>query len=388
MEKYPSQRLILAISIAAAGGVLLYLRNTRRRKQLTGPAGIHDDISRASIRLGKRTITVPAVLATTTIAHYHRLSFLGAGAFGKVLLVRSKRRRRRGSGLYAMKVLNKEAVVKRNQVLHTLHELHVLAAVRHPFICRMHHLFEADGCLCMVMDLLPGGELYALLKKHKRLPLECARFYAAEVAVAVGHLHSLNIIYRAVKPEDLLLDAAGHLRLCDFGLTKGSITTLDAAHTFCGTPEYMAPEVVRNVGHGKPVDWWALGILIYEMLVGLPPFFPGGGRDLPKMFRAILHADLRFPSRLAEEYAARSLLQLLLARDPRERLGSGAADVRELERHEFFAKLHFHRVVRREYAPPYIPEVDEELGVCCANFELSNPQFATAVVGELSSGLV
>ena len=217
----------------------------------------------------------------------------------------------------------------------------------------------------MVLNYLPGGELFYRLKREGRFSIERVRLYTAEIGLGLGHLHSLDMIYRDLKPENLLLDEVGHVCLTDFGLSKDMVTTANAAKTFCGTPEYLAPEILQNVGHGKAVDWWSLGTLVFEMLTGLPPFY---SRNINHMYDKILRAELRCPSYVPHDVT--TLISGLLIRDPLKRLGSGPGDVKELERTAFFQPLDFAKVYRKEYTPIYKPNLGGDTDV--ANFD---PQF-------------
>ena len=221
-----------------------------------------------------------------------------------------------------MKVMRKADVVMRNQVAHTLTELKVLRDIRHPFIVQMHHSFQSSEKLYLVMALQSGGELFFHLRREFRFTENRVRLYAAEILLALQELHAHDVIYRDLKPENILLGADGHVCLSDFGLAREAVA--NGASTFCGTPSYMAPEVLLGVGHGKPVDWWSFGTLIYEMLLGTPPFY---SRNLHAMYRAILYGDLTFPSGASQ--ATRSLLSKLLLRNPSKRLGTskGGAQV-------------------------------------------------------------
>jgi serine/threonine protein kinase len=175
---------------------------------------------------------------------------------------------------FAMKVLKKSNLIQRNQLDHTKTERDILQNVHNPFLMRMHYAFQTEDKLYMVMDFLNGGELFFHLRKEQTFKEDRIRFYAAEIILGLEALHQHDIIYRDLKPENILLDEDGHIRLTDFGLSKQGINYLnnDQTTTICGTPEYLAPEIVIGEGHGRAVDWWSLGILIYEMLVGRPPF--------------------------------------------------------------------------------------------------------------------
>eukprot|EP00494_Astrolonche_serrata_P030119 UN30386 len=193
---------------------------------------------------------------------------------------------------YAMKVLKKKELVKRKQVEHTKTERKVISDINHPFIVSLHFAFQNETRLYLITDFFNGGELFWHLKIENYFSETRTRFYAAEIILALECLHKHGIVYRDMKPENLLLDDQGHIRLTDFGLSKDDLKGNSITHTFCGTPEYLAPEVIRQEGYGKAVDWWALGVLIYEMLTGLPPFY---NKNLRDMYDAILHQPLKFP---------------------------------------------------------------------------------------------
>merc|ERR1712050_716380 len=245
------------------------------------------------------------------------LKVIGRGSFGKVMQVR----RKGDAAIYAMKILKKKAIIQRNQVEHTLAERKILEALKHPFLMNLRFAFQTETKLYFVLDYYTGGELFFHLKKKRRFRENEARIMVAEVGMALGHLHSLDVIYRDLKPENILLDHSGHVCLTDFGLSKDLGPDNEDAHTFCGTPEYLAPEIVMNLGHGKAVDWWALGILLYELTVGIPPFY---SQNVNEMYRKIQEAPLLFPPNLSN--ACKELITKLLERDPKKRLGSGPND--------------------------------------------------------------
>lgn len=254
--------------------------------------------------------------------------------------------------LYAMKTLRKQALVKRNQLLHTQTERNILQNIQHPFLVNLRFAFQTEDKLYMVLEYMGGGELFHWLKQHRKFSETRGKLYAAEIALAIEALHSRDIIYRDLKPENILLDLKGHIRLTDFGLSKDNIIGAGAdggTKTFCGTPEYLAPEILENKGHGKAVDWWSFGTLAYEMICGLPPFYD---TNVQRMYHKILHAPLRFPSYLSLE--AKNCLNALLQRKVEVRLGSGrgAAEVKE---HSWFSDLDFGAVFRKEVAPEFAP---------------------------------
>ena len=311
-----------------------------------------------ALSAGEVDIEVPENLPKVSLEDFDLLKVLGKGGFGKVMLVRKKG----GDDIYAMKVLKKEAVIRRNQVAHTKTETQILKQIRHPFLTRMHYAFQSEGKLYMVLNYLPGGELFYRLKREGRFSIERVRLYSAEIALGLGHLHSLDMIYRDLKPENLLLDEDGHVCLTDFGLSKEMVTSAHAAKTFCGTPEYLAPEILQGTGHGKAVDWWSLGTLVFEMLTGLPPFY---SRNINAMYEKILRSELRCPTYLPGDVT--ELIQGLLIRDPLRRLGSGPGDIRELRQSRFFQPLDFDKVYRKEITPIYKPNLGSATDV--ANFD-------------------
>lgn len=255
--------------------------------------------------------------------------------------------------IFALKVLRKDFVVKRNQVEHTKTERSVLGYVNHPFIVGMKMAFQSKDKLYFVLDYCPGGELFYHLGRLGRFPEHQARFYAAEIVLAISYVHQLDIIYRDLKPENVLLDAQGHIRLTDFGLSKEGISdSSTGATSFCGTPEYLAPEIVDRRGHGRAVDWWSLGALLYEMLTGLPPFYC---QDRERLFEKIRKETLRFPPSLSP--SAKNVLSGLLMRDPEKRLGSGPTDAEEIKAHPFFSLIDWDMLQGGEMKPPWKPPV-------------------------------
>jgi len=259
-----------------------------------------------------------------SIDDFELLCVIGKGSFGKVLQVMKKDNKK----IFAMKVLRKDTIRARNQVEHTKTERNILQRFRHPFIVELHYAFQTEDKLYMVLDFVNGGELFSHLKREKRFKEERAKLYAAEVLVALGYLHEMDIVYRDLKPENILLGADGHIKVTDFGLSKEQVTDADSTYTFCGTPEYMAPEILMDQGHGKPVDWWSFGILVYEMLTGLPPFY---SRNKKEMYFKILKCELRFPQDIGAD--AKDLIQSLLKREPGQRLGS-SDDAEEIKKHK------------------------------------------------------
>lgn len=284
---------------------------------------------------------------------FELLNVIGKGSFGKVMQVRKKN----DGQIYAMKVLRKEAIIARKQVAHTKAEKSILQKIQHPFIVKLHFAFQTKDKLYMILDYVNGGELFFHLKKEGRFSEQRVKFYAAQITCAIAHLHSLGIVYRDLKPENILLDSNGNVCITDFGLSK-EITPDEGTHTFCGTPEYLAPEVLKGQGHGLAVDWWSLGTLIYEMLTGLPPFY---SQNINLMYQKILNGELRFPSFISAE--AQSLLEGLLTRDPEKRLGSGPEGTNEVKRHPFFKDIDWAKLEKKEIEAPFKPKVKDVMDV-------------------------
>jgi len=277
---------------------------------------------------------------------------LGKGSYGKVMLVTGNQGRTEGKPtLYAMKMLRKENVVKRNQVEHTRAERNVLETVCHPFIVTLYYAFQTPKKLYLVMEYCPGGELFFHLSRAGCFSEGRTRFYVAEVTSAIAYLHRMSVIYRDLKPENLLIDAEGHCKVTDFGLSKEGIEDNHSAMTMCGTPEYLAPEILDKRGHGKAVDWYSVGALTYEMLTGLPPFYT---KDRQKLFERIRRSELEYPDTVSR--LAKTFLQALLQRDPDRRLG-GHSGGEEVKNHAFFQSLDWVALEERRVKPPFTPSL-------------------------------
>ena len=284
-----------------------------------------------------------------SLESFHIIKVIGKGSFGKVFLVREKASKE----LFAMKVLKKDYIIKKNQVEHTKTERSVLGNINHPYIVGMAKAFQTSDKLFFILDYCAGGELFFHLGKIGRFPEERAKFYTAQITLALEYVHSLDIIYRDLKPENVLLDSKGNVRLTDFGLSKQGVRDHSTgANSFCGTPEYIAPEVLLRLGHGRAVDWWSLGALLFEMITGLPPFY---SRNRETMFEKIMKADLVFPPGVSE--ASKDILSKLLVRDPKKRLGSGESDANELKQHIYFAGLDWKSLEKGNVPAPWAPSV-------------------------------
>ncbi len=293
-----------------------------------------------------------------TIRDFELVKVIGKGSFGKVLLVR----RQKSTKLFAMKVLDKQNIMQRNQVVHTLTERRVLGQIKHPFIVTLHYAFQTKTRLHFVLDYCSGGELFFHLGRCGRLRESLACFYAAEISLALGYLHGKGIVYRDLKPENILLDDGGHVRLADFGLSKEGITGgTSGTGSFCGTAEYLAPEILNRTGHGFGVDWWALGMVLYEMLTGMPPWYT---KDREELFSRVRTADLEFPSHVSEH--AQSIIRGFLNRDASQRFGVKSRG-QEVLQHPFFAHIDWKQLFDRKIPPPYRPRADPGTDAC--NFD-------------------
>ncbi|KAJ3370995.1 hypothetical protein GGF31_003725 [Allomyces arbusculus] len=306
-----------------------------------------------------------------TIDDFELLKVIGKGSFGKVMQVRKKDTGR----IYAMKILKKSHIVSREEVGHTISERNVLKNLRHPFIVSLKFAFQNAQKLYLVLPFINGGELFKHLSVEGRFSEARSRFYAAELTSALECLHSHSITYRDLKPENILLDYAGHIALCDFGLCKLNMGDGVRTNTFCGTPEYLACEVLLGNGYTKSVDWWTLGILLYEMLTGLPPYYD---ENVNEMYRKILYAPLTFPADVPP--LAQDLLTKLLDRDPDKRLGAkGAA---EIKAHGFWAPIDWDALYRRAITPPFKPTVENAFDTSNFDQEFTNEVPCDSVVNE------
>ncbi|CAH1799748.1 unnamed protein product [Owenia fusiformis] len=281
-------------------------------------------------------------------SHFELLKVLGQGSFGKVFLVRKITGKDTGT-LFAMKVLKKATLKVRDRV-RTKMERDILADINHPFIVQLHYAFQTEGKLYLILQFLRGGDLFTRLSKEVMFTEDDVKFYLAELALALNHLHSVGIVYRDLKPENILLDHEGHLKLTDFGLSKESVFKDGKTYSFCGTVEYMAPEVVNRKGHGTAADWWSYGVLMFEMLTGALPF---QGSNRKETMTQILKAKLGMPQFLSPE--AQSLLRALFKRNPLNRLGTGPNGIEDIKRHAFFASIDWKKLVARQVSPPFKP---------------------------------
>ncbi|KAE8666540.1 Serine/threonine-protein kinase AtPK2/AtPK19 [Hibiscus syriacus] len=280
------------------------------------------------------------------------LKVVGQGAFGKVYQVR----RNGTSDIYAMKVMRKDKIMEKNHAEYMKSERDILGKVDHPFIVPLKYSFQTKYRLYLVLDFVNGGHLFFQLYRQGLFREDLARIYTAEIVLAVSHLHASGIMHRDLKPENILLDASGHVMLTDFGLAK-EFDEATRSNSMCGTLEYMSPEIVTGKGHDKAADWWSVGILLYEMLTGKPPF-TGGNRQ--KVQEKIIKEKIKLPNFLSSE--AHSILKGLLQKEASKRLGS-----EEIKRHKWFKSINWKKLEGREIRPSFLPQVAGNH--CVANFE-------------------
>lgn len=306
-----------------------------------------------------------------TIDSFELLKVIGKGSFGKVMQVRKKNTQR----VYALKTIRKAHIAQRpGEITHILAERTVLALVNNPFIVPLKFSFQNPDKLYLVMSFVNGGELFYHLQREGKFDQDRSRFYAAELLCALEHLHGFNVVYRDLKPENILLDYTGHIALCDFGLCKLNMSETEKTNTFCGTPEYIAPELLGNQGYTKTVDWWTLGVLLYEMMIGLPPFYD---ENVNVMYQRILSDPLVFPPDVSSE--AKSVMSGLLQRDPSKRLGVNGGE--EIKRHIFFANyIDWQRLLEKKIQPPFKPSVESVLDVANFDTEFTNEEAQDSVV--------
>ncbi|PFH53390.1 hypothetical protein AMATHDRAFT_55336 [Amanita thiersii Skay4041] len=310
---------------------------------------------------------------------FNFLAVLGKGNFGKVMLAEEKKT----NSLFAIKVLKKEFIIDNDEVESTRSEKRVFltaARERHPFLLGLHSCFQTETRVYFVMEYVSGGDLMLHIQR-KQFSLRQAKFYASEVLLALEYFHQNGIIYRDLKLDNILLTLDGHVKVADYGLCKEDMWYGSTTSTFCGTPEFMAPEILLEQRYGRAVDWWAFGVLTYEMLLGQSPF---RGEDEDEIFDAILEDEPLYPITMPRD--AVSILQKLLTRDPNRRLGSGKEDAEEIKRQPFFKDVNWDDVLNKRIPPPYFPTINGSADTSNFDEEFTREQpTLTPVHGQLSS---
>ncbi|XP_071440740.1 serine/threonine-protein kinase Sgk1-like [Hetaerina americana] len=344
------------------------------------PSILSPESKTSSDAINKRKIDLgPSERPQVKPSDFEFLHVIGKGSFGKVLLARHCADKKH----YAVKVLQKRLILKRNETQHIMSERNVLLSnLQHPFLVGLHFSFQTQTKLYFVLDLVNGGELFFHLQRERTFPESRSKFYTSEIASALGYLHSRGIIYRDLKPENLLLDAEGHVMLTDFGLCKEGLSHCsDTTSTFCGTPEYLAPEIIRKQPYDLSVDWWSLGAVLYEMLHGLPPFY---SRSTAEMYDSILNKPLKVRSSISE--VAKDFLTQLLHKDPLQRLGSGIGDWDDVRSHRYFASVDWEALLEKRIRPPFCPNVGGALDMRNIDPEFTKEPVPSSVGMSYTSG--
>lgn len=284
---------------------------------------------------------------------------LGRGSFGKVQLVRCKQ----NGKLYAMKTMNKKLLEESDQVQATILERNILLQINYPFLVSARYTFQNAQKIFLVLDYVSGGDLFNRIREEEYFNESRACLYAAEIALALGYLHKLGYVYRDIKSDNILIDNEGHLKITDFGLTKNRMKKAsDTTTTFCGTPDYMAPEMILDQPYTKDVDWWGFGVLVFEMLTGITPFYDDSQNA---MYRSIVNDEPSYPLRMSKK--AKSFIGRLLQKDPNKRLGHGDADVEDIKKDPFFSELNWDDVLNKKIKPEWIPKIKNEIDT--SNFD-------------------
>ena len=312
-------------------------------------------------------------IKTVELDDFQIMKVLGRGSFGKVCLVQYKPTKE----YYAMKSLKKDVLLDMDQVESTILEKKILQTLDHPFLVGMVFCFQTEERIYFIMPFVRGGELFQHLRSEKFFKEDKARFYAASIGIALDYLHNNGIIYRDIKPENILIGEDGYLKLIDFGMAK-MVQGNEKATSFCGTPEYLAPEIITGEGHNRAADWWSYGILIFEMLCGIPPFYC---ENTERMYDLITNAELRFPKRIPLSDNAKDLIKKLLVKKQDKRLGVNKG-FEEIKAHPFFQGFDFEALLNKKMEPPFIPTLHGKLDVGNFDEEFTSEEIATSVIPE------
>lgn len=279
---------------------------------------------------------------------YNLKSTIGTGTFGRVLLAKNKY----DSKYHALKILAISEIIRLKQVEHVQNEKDILLSIEHPFIVHLQATTNDDTFLYLLFEFVAGGELFSYLRKAGQFSCSSTQFYACQLILVLDYLHSRNIVYRDLKPENLLLDREGNLKVSDFGFAK---VLSDRTWTLCGTPEYLAPEIIQNKGHNRAVDWWAFGILLFEMLCGYPPFYDESPLVI---YDKILDGRIQWPKMF--NTVIKDLIRKLLVPDRTKRLGTMKNGAEDVKRHRWFRGISWTDVYNKNSLPPIIPSLSHE----------------------------
>ena len=293
--------------------------------------------------------TAQLFLPSISMNDFQPLKLVGKGSFGKVILVKYFENNK----IYAMKILKKEDIIKRNQVNHTKTERLILEKLNHPFIAKLKFAFQDEQKLYLVTEFMQGGELYFHLKRNSYFKEKAVKFYMSQILLAIEYLHNNGYIYRDLKPENILIDKDGNIKLTDFGLCKMLLSEQNTTDTLCGTPEYLAPEIFKRQSYTKCVDWFSFGILLYEMICGSLPF----KLKNRKIEESVYDTKIEYPEKMSLE--ARDTIGKLLEIEPEKRLGYNSSE--EIKNSSFFKDMDFNKVYNKEYRPPFKPKLNGDL---------------------------
>lgn len=344
-KKYHGAQMALQFKDEISLEKFVYKRGDKRERNFDQPAG-------EPTKKEYDTIYTRDKGRTVTLDDFTLLKVLGRGAFGKVMLVRLK-----DTGeLFALKSMKKAELVEKDQLERTRTEKMILQKMVHPFLVNLEYCFQTKEKIFFVMHFMRGGELFQHLRKEKRFSEARAKFYGAQIALALGHLHSNHIIYRDMKPENILMDEDGYLAITDFGMAK-VLADNALANSFCGTPEYLAPEVITAEGHAREADWWGLGVLMYELMVGIPPFYH---QNHNMMFQLIQTSDLKFHPQIKLSDEAKDFISKCLKKNPKDRMGH-KEDIKEIKAHPWFKDLDWDALVKKQIPPAFKPVFKSEL---------------------------
>ena len=306
-----------------------------------------------------------------SLSDFKIIKVLGRGTFGKVCLVQYKLNKK----YYAMKIMKKNIILEHDQVSHTLLEKKILQNLNYQFLVGMVFCFQTQERIYFVMNLIRGGELFNHLHKCKFFPEEEAKFYGAIIGLALEYLHTHGIVYRDIKPDNILIDEDGYLKLADFGMAK-MLKEQEKAFSLCGTPEYFAPEIITREGHNKSADWWSYGILLYEMLYGIPPFY---SKNTEKMFELITTAEIKYPKKIQVSENAKDLISKLLIKDQELRLGTEGG-FETIKKHLFFKGFDFKALEEKKLEAPYIPTLRGSIDVTNFDSKFTSEEIVTSEI--------
>ncbi len=343
----------------------------QNKKEISNSSKGGDGGSKA--KRGNTIFSKHKTIKTVSLEDFDTIKVLGRGSFGKVCLVQYKPTKE----YYAMKSLKKDVLLDQDQVESTILEKKILQTLDHPFLVGMIFCFQTEERIYFVMPFVRGGELFQHLRQEKFFKEDKVRFYAASIGLALDYLHSKGIIYRDIKPENILIGEDGYLKLIDFGMAK-IVQNDEKATSFCGTPEYLAPEVITGEGHNRSADWWSFGILIFEMLCGIPPFYCD---NTEKMYDLITHADLKFPKRIQVSDNAKDLLRKLLVKKQNNRLGAQKG-FEEIRTQPFFQGFDFDALIAKKIPPPFKPQLSGKLDVGNFDAEFTSEEVVTSAIPE------